>query len=112
LIELRFDWQQRPAFHPPVPYAKILRQSPLIVGRFQKRISLLQTFPLLFGKRRVAALYDVVIHCDDVQWSGVSGGVGIRIAFEPVHEIRALGNFVWHLAIFALEFADEFQRRA
>src|SRR5207244_9836617 len=66
LVELRLDGQQRPAFHPAVPHAKILWPSTFIIGRFQKRISLVQAFPLLFGKRRVAALDDVVVRRNDV----------------------------------------------
>ena len=111
LVELRLDGQQRPAFHPAVPHAKILWPSTFIIGRFQKRISLVQAFPLLFGKRRVAALDDVVVRRNDVQGSGIGGSVGIGIAFEPIHEIGALGNFVRDLAILALELSDELQRR-
>src|SRR4029077_21055850 len=112
LVILRLHRQQRPAFHPAMPKPKILWQSSLVVRRFQKRIRFLQALPLFFRKSGVPALHDVIIHRDNVQRRRVSGSIRVWISLEPVHETRALGNLMRDLAILALEFADELQRRA
>src|SRR5713226_3753451 len=99
LIEFGLHWKQRAAFHPPMPDSGIFGKALLVIGRAQKLVGFPQTVPFFFGKCGVAAFYDVIIHCDDVKRGCIGGGVRIGIAFEPVHEVRALRNFMRDLAV-------------
>src|SRR5437588_11818068 len=112
LIQLGFYWKQWAPLDPAVAHAEIFREAALIVGGAQKFVGFPEAVPFFLGKRGVAALHHVIIRRDEVQRRGVGGSVGIRIVLEPVHEIRALRNFVRDFAVFALEFADEGERGA
>src|SRR5438876_7578787 len=109
LIQLGFDREQRAAFDPAVPDAQVFRKTVLVVGGAQELVGFPQARPVFFGERGVAAFDHVIVHGNEVEWRGIGGGVGIRIALEPVDKSGALRNFVRDLAVVALEFADECQ---
>ena len=112
LIQLGFHGEQRATFDPAVADALIFREAMLVVSGAEKFVGFPEAVPLFFGESRIAARVDVIVHRNEVERRGVGGGVGIRIALEPVHEICALGNFVGDFTVFALEFADERERGA
>jgi hypothetical protein len=112
LIEFRLHREKRAAFDPAVADALVFCKAMLIVGGEQKLIGFPEAVPLFFGEGVVPTGGYVIVHGDDVERRSVSGGVRIGIAFEPVHEICALRNFVGDFAVLALEFADEGERGA
>src|SRR6267378_1071706 len=95
-----------------MPDSGILGKAMFVISRAQKLVGLPQIVPHFSCERGVPALHNVIIHRDDVEWSCVGRGVGIGITFEPVHEVRALRNFVRNFAVFALVFANERERGA
>src|SRR5437899_4948622 len=107
LIELPFNRKQRPALYPAVPHSQILRKSSLVVSRAQKLISFPKAVPLFFRKSRIAALYHVIIHRNDVKRRRIGGSIWIGIILKPVHETRALRNFMCAIAVIPLAFADQ-----
>src|SRR5467141_2143907 len=95
-----------------MPDSGILGKAMFVISRAQKLAGLPQIVPFFSCERGVPTLQNVVIHGDDIERCCIGGGVRIGVAFEPVHEVRSLRNFVRNFAVFALVFGNERERRA
>src|SRR5438132_239854 len=51
-------------------------------------------------------------HREQIPEGGVAVNISVRIALEPFHRTRALGNLMWNLAILSLKLLNEAERFA
>ena len=112
LVKLGLYGKKRTAFDPSVAESEVLRKVLRVIGGTQELVSLPQAVPFLARKVDVAAATHIIVRRDDVERRSVGGGVAVGIVLEPIHETRALRNFVGNFAVVALELGDEFERRA
>ena len=92
--------------------AEVLRKALRVVSGAEERVSFFETRPFFSCEGYVAAFGYVVVHGDDVERSGVSGGESVGIIREPWNEVGALRDFVGDFSVGALELAKKIERGA
>src|SRR3984893_19419755 len=109
VIKLGFNGKQWTALPPAMTDPEISGEPLLIISRSQKFVSFPDAVPLFFCECNVSALGHIIVNGDNVERSGIRGGVAVGKILEPGNKARGLCDLVRHLAIFALIFADELE---